>query len=72
MEERSGERKQQGKGVKESEELSHEAEKEQNRAAFEEAMHDIDDDVELSTQSPNDDLDEGETARLGEDRTDLV
>jgi hypothetical protein len=49
-----------------------EAEREQNRAAFEEAMHDIDDDAELSTQSPNDDLDEGETARLSEDKTDIV
>lgn len=51
---------------------SAEAEREQNRAAFEEAMHDIDDDAELSVHSPNDDLDEGETARLGEDKTDIV
>ena len=43
-----------------------------NGAAFEEAMHDIDEDPDLSAASPNDDLDEGETARLGEDKTDLV
>lgn len=51
---------------------SAEAEREQNRSALEEAMHDIDDDTALSTQSPNDDLDEGELARLGEDRTDII
>ena len=31
-----------------------------------------DEDADLSIHSPNDDLDEGETARLGEDKTDLV
>ena len=35
--------------------------------AREEAMGDIEEDADLSTHSPNDDLDEGETARLGED-----
>lgn len=40
-------------------------------AAYEEASKDIDQDPELSAHSPNDDLDEGETARLGEN-TDLV
>ena len=40
-------------------------------AAREEAMDDIEQDADLSVHSPNDDLDEGETARLGED-TDLV
>ena len=29
-------------------------------------------DAELSAQSPNDDLDEGESARLGEDHTGLI
>jgi len=43
-----------------------------NEAAYGEAMHDIEDDADLSVHSPNDDLDEGETARLGEDKTDLV
>ncbi|MGZ3838543.1 MAG: hypothetical protein ACXVMS_14020 [Flavisolibacter sp.] len=43
-----------------------------NEEAHEEALHDIDNDPELSAHSPNDDLDEGETARLGEDHTDLV
>jgi hypothetical protein len=35
------------------------------------AEKDMDDDAELSSHHPNDDLDEGETARLGEN-TDLV
>lgn len=41
-------------------------------AAHEEALADIDQDPDFSIHSPNDDLDEGETARLGEDKTDLV
>jgi hypothetical protein len=40
--------------------------------AREEALGDIEEDADLSVHSPNDDLDEGETARLGEDKTDLV
>jgi hypothetical protein len=40
--------------------------------AREEAFGDIAEDADLSIHSPNDDLDEGETARLGEDKTDLV
>jgi len=38
-----------------------------NEAAHTEAEKDIEDDAELSAHSPNDDLDEGESARLGED-----
>lgn len=45
---------------------------EENAAAFETAAEDIEQDPDLSIHSPNDDLDEGETARLGEDKTDLV
>ena len=41
-------------------------------AAHDEALSDIEEDPDLSLHSPNDDLDEGETARLGEDKTDLV
>ena len=40
--------------------------------AREEAIGDIEEDSDLSIKSPNDDLDEGETARLGDDKTDLV
>lgn len=40
-------------------------------AAHEQAEKDMEADAELTAASPNDDLDEGETARLGED-TDLV
>lgn len=41
-------------------------------AAHDEAISDIEQDPDFSMHSPNDDLDEGETARLGEDKTDLV
>lgn len=34
--------------------------------AHEEAEKDMNEDAEFTAQSPNDDLDEGETARLGE------
>jgi hypothetical protein len=47
-------------------------EKEQAVAAHDEAEKDINDDPEFAEPGPNDDLDEGETARLGEDNTDLV
>ena len=40
--------------------------------AHQQAEKDIEQDADLSVHSPNDDLDEGETARLGEDKTDLV
>lgn len=46
--------------------------KQQAEAAHEEAIHDIEDDAEFSAQSPNDDLDEGETARLGEGKNPLI
>jgi len=38
-------------------------------AAHEQADKDMAEDADLSAHSPNDDLDEGETARLGEDQT---
>lgn len=40
-------------------------------AAHEQAEKDIANDPEMSAHSPNDDLDEGETARLGDDKNDL-
>lgn len=40
--------------------------------AHEQAEKDIEQDPDLSLHSPNDDLDEGEIARLGEDKTDLT
>lgn len=42
------------------------------KAAYEQAEQDIEQDPDLSIHSPNDDLDEAETARLGEDKTDLI
>jgi hypothetical protein len=41
-------------------------------AAHEQAEKDMEEDAELTASNPNDDLDEGETARLGEDQTDLI
>jgi len=46
-------------------------ERKANAAAHTAADKDMEDDAELTASSPNDDLDEGETARLGED-TDLI
>lgn len=40
-------------------------------AAHDQAEHDMEEDAEFTASSPNDDLDEGETARLGE-KTDLI
>ena len=47
-------------------------EKEKAIQAHEEAENDMNEDAELTAHSPNDDLDEGETARLGEDTTDII
>lgn len=65
---------QQGEGKHEHplpQEISH-SQKRLNERAHDEAIHDIKEDPDFSAPSPNDDLDEGESARLGEDRTDLV
>jgi len=48
------------------------AEKEKAIEAHDQAEKDMDEDAELTAQSPNDDLDEGETARLGEDTGDII
>jgi hypothetical protein len=48
------------------------SDKKSNSEAHKAADRDMENDPELSAHSPNDDLDEGETARLGEDKTDLV
>lgn len=42
------------------------------KEAHEQADQDIAQDPDLSIHSPNDDLDEGETARLGEDKNALI
>lgn len=47
-------------------------EKQKAMQAHEDAEKDMNEDAELTAHSPNDDLDEGETARLGEDNTDIV
>lgn len=47
-------------------------EKEKAIRAHDEAEKDMNEDAELTAHSPNDDLDEGETARLGEDTSDII
>lgn len=51
---------------------SNEGKNKEVTAAHEEALSDIEEDPDFSMRSPNDDLDEGETARLGEDKTDII
>ncbi len=46
--------------------------KKATHAAHEQAEHDMDEDPDLAMHSPNDDLDEGETARLGNDENPLT
>jgi hypothetical protein len=46
--------------------------RQQAEQAHTQAEQDMEDDAELTASSPNDDLDEGETARLGENETGLV
>lgn len=41
-------------------------------AAHEQAEHDMDEDPDFAVHSPNDDLDEGETARLGQEDNPVV
>lgn len=47
-------------------------EKDKAIRAHDEAEKDMQEDAELTSHSPNDDLDEGETARLGEDTGDII
>lgn len=47
-------------------------ERESAAQAHNKAEKDMNEDAELTAHSPNDDLDEGETARLGEDTTDII
>ena len=46
--------------------------KEHVKEAREQAAADIENDADLSVSSPNDDLDEGESARLGENVNDII
>ena len=47
-------------------------EREQMKLAHDQAEQDIENDVDMSASSPNDDLDEGETALLGDDGAGLI
>jgi len=44
----------------------------ENANALQQADKDMNNDAEFTAHSKNDDLDEGETARLGEDKNDLA
>jgi hypothetical protein len=44
----------------------------ENANALQQADKDMNNDAEFTAHSKNDDLDEGETARLGENKNDLV
>ena len=46
--------------------------KKKNEAALGQAQEDISNDADLSINNKNADLDEGETARLGEEKTGLI
>lgn len=46
--------------------------RQQAEEAHQQAEQDMEDDAELTASSPNDDLDEEESARLGENETGLV
>jgi nitric oxide reductase activation protein len=52
-------------------EISNE-EKKKTDKAHNEAEKDMENDVDFSAHSPNDDLDEGESARLGEDLGNII
>ena len=67
-----GNNKQQGKHEHPLPQEISKAEKKQSIQAHDEAEKDMEQDAELTAHNPNDDLDEGETARLGEDKTDLI
>lgn len=47
-------------------------EQQKTALAHDQAEKDIEDDAEFSASSPNDDLDEGETARLGDDVAGII
>jgi hypothetical protein len=68
----SNDRNQQGKHEHPLPQEISKNEKEKAIRAHDEAEKDMDQDAELSAHSPNDDLDEGETARLGEDTSDVI
>lgn len=49
-----------------------EEQRELNASAHNEAEQDMEQDADLNAHHPNDDLDEGESARLGEGRNELI
>ncbi|RYZ22044.1 MAG: hypothetical protein EOO16_10730 [Chitinophagaceae bacterium] len=51
---------------------THQREQDAARVAHEQADRDIEQDPDFAAGSPNDDLDEGETARLGEDTSGII
>jgi len=73
--ERTDNNKKEGRDGTHEHALPHEIgdkEREKMKLASQEAEKDIENDLETSATSPNDDLDEGETARQGDDGAGLI
>ena len=68
----SNENNQQGRHVHPLPQEISNKEREKALDAHEAAENDMNEDAELTAHNPNDDLDEGETARLGEDTGDII
>lgn len=63
---------QEGRTANENDKSRNKGRNENVQKAHDEAEKDILNDAELSAHSPNDDLDEGETARLGDGKNPLI
>lgn len=72
MEPRNNDQNQQGRHEHPLPQEISKQEREKAIEAHDEAEKDMNEDAELTAHSPNDDLDEGESARLGEDTGDII
>ena len=72
MEPRNNDQNQQGRHEHPLPQEITKQEREKATKAHDEAEKDMNEDAELTAHSPNDDLDEGESARLGEDTSEII
>ena len=72
MEPRNNDQKQQGRHEHPLPQEISKQEREKAIEAHDAAEKDMNEDAELTAHSPNDDLDEGESARVGEDTGDII
>ena len=72
MEPRNNDQNQQGRHEHPLPQEISKQEREKAIEAHDAAEKDMNEDAELTAHSPNDDLDEGESARLGEDTSDII